>query len=145
MAHFKAKVDKAFIIQRDKKISKDNRPNPYFRWDSEFVEFHQVKVDKFQTLYDGYEYDTYHEILGAVDYKMYSKSGVHVSEYIQKQIKAGKIDQLGIWMWSRPWPGPLEENQIVEYEILDYVDAKEALKHLNENNRFTYPLEYDRI
>jgi len=145
MAHFKAKVDKAFIIQRDKKISKDNRPNPYFRWDSEFVEFHQVKVDKFQTLYDGYEYDTYHEILGAVDYKMYSKSGVHVSEYIQKQIKAGKIDQLGIWMWSRPWPGPLEENQIVEYEILDYVDAKEALKHINENNRFTYPLEYDRI
>jgi len=145
MAHFKAKVDKAFIIQRDKKISKDNRPNPYFRWDSEFVEFHQVKVDKFQTLYDGYEYDTYHEILGAVDYKMYSKSGVHVSEYIQKQIKAGKIDQLGIWMWSRPWPGPLEENQIVEYEILDYVDAKEALKHLNENNRFTYPLEYDRM
>jgi len=145
MAHFKAKVDKAFIIQRDKKISEDNRPNPYFRWDSEFVEFHQVKVDKFQTLYDGYEYDTYHEILGAVDYKMYSKSGVHVSEYIQKQIKAGKIDQLGIWMWSRSWPGPLEENQIVEYEILDYVDAKEALKHLNENNRFTYPLEYDRM
>lgn len=145
MAHFKAKVDKTFIIQRDKKISEDNRPNPYFRWDSEFVEFHQVKVDKFQTLYDGYEYDTYHEILGAVDYKMYSKSGVHVSEYIQKQIKAGKIDQLGIWMWSRPWSGPLEENQVVEYEILDYVDAKEALKRINENNRFTYPLEYDRI
>ena len=140
MAYFKAKVDKAFITQRDKKISEDKRPNPSFRWDSEFVEFHQAKVDKFQTLYDGYEYDTYHEILGAVDYKMYSKSGVHVSEYIQKQIKAGKIDQLGIWTWFRPWPGPLEENQIVEYEILDYVDAKEALKHINENNRFTYPL-----
>jgi hypothetical protein len=140
MTHFKAKVDKAFIIQRNKKVNEDNRPNPYFRWDSEFVEFHQANVDKFQTLYDGYEYDTYHEILGAVDYKMYSKSGVHVSEYIQKQIKVGKIDQLGIWMWSKPWLGPLEENQVVEYDILDYVDAKEALKHISENNRFTYPL-----
>ncbi len=140
MAHFKAKVDKAFIIQRNKKVNEDNRPNPYFRWDSEFVEFHQVKVDQFQTLYDGYEYDTYHEVLGAIDYKMYSKSGVHVSEYIQKQIKAGKIDHLGIWTWSRPWPGPLEENQVVEYEILDYVDAKQAIKNINENNRFTYPL-----
>lgn len=140
MTHFKAKVDKAFIIQRNKKVNEDNRPNPYFRWDSEFVEFHQANVDKFQTLYDGYEYDTYHEILGAVDYKMYSKSGVHVSEYIQKQIKVGKIDQLGIWMWSKRWLGPLEENQVVEYDILDYVDAKEALKHISENNRFTYPL-----
>ena len=145
MTHFKAKVDKAFIIQRNKKVNEDNRPNPYFRWDSEFVEFHQAKVDKFQTLYDGYEYDTYHQMLGSIDYKMYSKSGVHVSKYIQKQIRNGRIDKLGIWMWSRPWPGPLEENQVVEYEILDYVNAKEALKHINENNRFTYPLEYDRI
>ena len=48
-------------------------------------------------------------------------------------------------MWSRPWPGPLEENQVVEYKILDYIDAKDALKHINKNNRFTYPLEYDRI
>ena len=63
MTHFKAKVDKAFIIQRDEKINEDNRPNPYFRWDSEFVEFHQAKVDQFQTLYDGYEYDTYHQML----------------------------------------------------------------------------------
>ena len=145
MTHFKAKVDKAFIIQRDEKVNEDNRPNPYFRWDSEFVEFHQAKVDKFQTLYDGYEYDTYHQMLGAIDYKMYSKSGVHVSEYIQKQIRNSRIDKLGIWMWSRPWPGPLEENQVVEYKILDYVDAKDALKHINKNNRFTYPLEYDRI
>ena len=104
MSLYKGKVAKEFIVRRDERIAEDKRSNvdPYFQWDCEFVEWHQAKVDPFQTLYDGYEYDTTHKVLGNIDYKIYSKAGVHVSPYIQKQILEGKIDKLGIWMWVKP-------------------------------------------
>lgn len=137
---FKGKVTKEFVEQRNEKIAKDKNPNPEFRWDCEWVEHHQAAVDQFQTLYEGFEYDTHHAHLGNLDYKCYSKSGVHISSYIQRQVAQGKIDYFAIWSWAKPWNGPLEEGQMVEYDILGHVDAKEAVKHLNEKNRFTYPL-----
>ena len=142
--HFKGKVDKAFVERRDMRVAKDTRTdiNPYFQWDSEFVEHHQCKVDKFQILYDGYEYDTIHEHLGNIDYKLYrgSDGTFHVSEYIQRQVKAGIIDMFGIWTWNGGYKGPLEEGQTVEYTVLDYVDAKQALQFIDEKNRIPYPL-----
>lgn len=137
---YKGKVTKEFIEQRDRKVSADKNKNPEFRWDCEFVEHHQAAVDRAQTLYEGYEYDTLHRDLGRLDYKIYSKAGVHISEYIQKQVNKGIIDYFAIWSWAKPWEGPLEEGQVVEYDILGHVDAKEAIKHLNEENRFTFPL-----
>lgn len=137
---FKGKVTKEFIEQRNVKVNKDSNPNPYFRWDSEFVENHQAAVDRFQTLYEGFEYDTVHEHLGNLDYKLYAKAGVHISPYIQEQVKKGLIDYFAIWSWAKPWEGPLEEGQTVEYDILGHVDAKEAIAQLNSQNRFTFPL-----
>jgi hypothetical protein len=137
---FKGTVNKEFIEQRNIKVAKDKNRNPYFRWDCEFVEHHQAAVDRFQTLYEGFEYDTKHEHLGNLDYKIYSKAGVHISDYIQKQVKNGLIDYFAIWSWAKPWGDPLEEGQVVEYDILGHVDAKEAIKQLNEENRFTFPL-----
>ena len=137
---FKGTVKKEFIDQRNVKVAKDKNKNPYFRWDCEWVENHQASVDQFQTLYEGFEYDTTHEHLGNLDYKIYAKAGVHISEYIQNQVKKGKIDYFAIWSWAKPWEDPLEEGQVVEYDILGHVDAKEAIKNLNEQNRFTFPL-----
>lgn len=141
--NFKGKVDKAFVERRDQLVAEDKRSDidPYFQWDSEFVEYHQCKVDKFQTRYDGYEYDTIHEHLGNIDYKLYRSSDgtFHVSEYIQRQVKAGIVDMFGIWMWNGRYKGPLEEGQSVEYTIIDYVDAKQALELIDENNRIPYP------
>ena len=55
MSLYKGKVAKEFIVRRDEHIAEDKRSNvdPYFQWDCEFVEWHQAKVDPFQTLYDG--------------------------------------------------------------------------------------------
>ena len=136
---YKGIPTKEFIEQRDEKIAVDNNPNPDFRWDSEFPEFHQAEIDPKQTIYEGFEFDTIHEDLGNLDYKMYSQSGVHVSKYIQRQVAAGKIDKFVVWMWVKPWE-KLKEGMPVEYEILGQVDAKEAVKKINEENRFTFPL-----
>lgn len=143
--NFKAIVDKDFISRRNVKIAEDTRTdvNPYFQWDSEFVEFHQCKVDSFQTEFKGYEADTIHQMLGNIDYKLYrgSDGTCHVSPYIQKAIKNGITEQLGIWMWNGKYPGPLQEGQTVEYTILGYIDAKQALKHIDKKtNRIPYPL-----
>ncbi len=146
MTSYRGKVDKEFIQRRDELVAQDNRAglNPYFQWDCEFPEQHQAKIDSFQTLYDGYEFDTVHKMLGNVDYKIYSKEGVKLSRYIQKQIRAGKIDKICIWMWSKPYRR-LEEGNTVEYEILDFVDAQQCLERLECDSkggeRFQYPLK----
>ena len=139
MTVYKAKVNKEFIKHRDSII---NKRNAGIRGaDSEFVEFHQAKIDPMQTLYEHATYDTYHMILGRIDYKQFSEAGVHISEWIQKQIAAGKIDVLGIWKWypKNQWE-ELKEGMVVQYEILDFVNAKTALEFLDkETNRFKYP------
>ena len=141
MVVYKGRVDADFIKHRNNIIRK--RDAGIRGADSEFVEFHQAKVDPMQTLYERATYDTYHKILGRIDYKQYSKDGVHVSEWIQEQIKLKKIDMLGIWKWypSNTWT-KLEEGMTVQYEILDYVDAQMALKYIDTTtNRFKYPFE----
>ena len=139
MTRFKGLVTQEFIERRNEIVRNDNRSdvNPYFQWDSEFVEWDQCQIDPQQTMYDGYEYDTVHAELGNLDYKMFSKKGVHVSAYIQKQILEGKIDQLVIWKWANGYK-QLCEGDIVEYEILGTVEAKTVLNRLNNENRFYY-------
>tara|TARA_B100000609_G_C16917302_1_gene282448 strand:- start:67 stop:513 length:447 start_codon:yes stop_codon:yes gene_type:complete len=136
---FKGIVDRAFINYRNKIMH--SRAAGIRGADSEFPEYHQCQVDPCQTLNNSWVFDTVHTKLGNVDYKNFSKDGVHVSTAIQKQIIAGNIDYLGIWKWlpNNRWI-ELKEGMTVEYEILDYVDAKEAIKYLNKDNRFLYPL-----
>lgn len=145
--NYKGKVDQAFVDERNKHVAKDTRPDAYFRWDSEFPEHHQSKVDMFQTKYEGFEYDTVHEHLGNIDYKLYrgSDGTFHVSDYIQKCVKDGLVDMFGIWMWNGGYKGPLEVGQTVEYTILDYVDAKQALEFIREGNRIPYPLPEKKV
>jgi hypothetical protein len=140
MTVFKAKVSREFIERRDRKAKVFNAG--VRGADAEFIEHHQVAVDPFQTLYEGKEYDTVHEVMGNIDYKQYSSQGVHVSPYIQKCIRSGKVHMLGIWKWypKNTWV-QLEEGQTIQYEVLDYVDAELALQQLDlETNRFSYPL-----
>lgn len=147
--NFKGKVNKHFIDRRNQLVAEDTRTSvdPYFQWDCEFVEYHQCKVDMFQTQYDGYEYDTVHEHLGNIDYKLYrgSDGTFHVSPYIQKHAANGTIDMFAIWMWNGRYKGPLKVGQTVEYTILDYVDAKYALQFIDENNRIPYPLPEKKV
>ena len=141
MTIYKGKVDADFIKHRNSIIRK--RDAGIRGADSEFVEFHQAKIDPMQSLYEKETYDTYHQILGRIDYKQYSKDGVHVSKWIQKQIAQRNIDILGIWKWypSNKWT-KLEEGMTVQYEILDFVDAQMALNYIDTTtNRFQYPLE----
>lgn len=138
---FKVKPSKEFISQRDAKVKQDERDNPHFFWDSELPEWHQCEVDPKQTMYPGWYFDTIHEDLGHIDYKLYSKAGVHVSKAIQNQVKTGNIDYFGIWMWANGHK-QLKEGVEVEYDLLGFVDAKEALKLLDpKTNRFEFNLE----
>ena len=137
---------KEFIDRRNDQVREDDRDdvNPYFQWDSEAPEWHQSDIDPKQTRYEGYEYDTDHEDLGHCDYKMYSKAGVKLSPYIQKQINEGNIDTLIIWKWCDRYK-QLEEGIPVDYEIVGHVNAKDALAQINLENRFPFPLKYDII
>jgi len=139
---FKATPDHEFIQSRDKqakKLSQQTRGA-----DCEFIEYHQAIVDQFQTIYEGMEYDTTHTAIGRIDYKQFAQNGVHVSTWIKARIDEGIIDALGIWRWL---PNnryvELEEDVPVQYEILEYVNAQEAMKHWVQTTpaagRFKYP------
>lgn len=141
MTVYKAKVDKTFIAHRNKIAP--HRNAGIRGADCEFVEYHQAKVDPMQTINEKWEWDTTHSILGNIDYKQYSKNGIHVSIAIQEQIKKGNIHVLGIWQW---YPNnkyvELQEGMVIQYKILDFVDAKSALASIDkETNRFKYPFD----
>ena len=135
---YTATVFQDFIDRRQERIDEDDRTdvNPYFQWDAEFVEWHQSITDPMQAMYEGYEYDTTHEVYGNLDYKMYSKEGVKVSSYIQKQIADGKIKHLVVWKWTDGYK-QLYLNQEIRYTILGIVSAEEALTKI-VNGRFNF-------
>lgn len=140
MIKFKGIPSAKFIRQRDEKVSNDDRDNPYFFWDSEFPEWHQCEIDPKQNMYDDWHYDTVHEDLGNIDYKLYSKAGIHVSRYIQDIIKQGYIDHLGIWTWDKGHR-LLEEGVEAEYTLIGYVPAKLALDKIDRrSNRFQFDI-----
>jgi len=157
LGNYKTKVSKDFIQRRDKKIA-DALKNPknkgkskedfYYRWDAELPEHHQSAIDNLQELYEGFEYDTTHRILKNLDYKQNSKSGVHVSDYIQEQIAKNNVQYLVIWEWMpHNLHRVLKEDSVVEYKIIAVVNAKEALELLKKsgNNRFNWREVNERI
>lgn len=157
LGKYKAKVTKDFIESRNKKIAGALK-NPknagkkeedfYYRWDAELPEYHQSIIDDLQELYEGFEYDTTHQILKNLDYKQDSYAGVHVSDYIQEQIDEGNIQYLVIWKWlPNNKHHVLIEESVVEYEIVAIVDAKEARELLKKstNNRFKWREVNERI
>lgn len=138
MTKFKATVPAKFIVRRDRMIPKFNAG--IRGADAEFIEYHQALVDPFQILYEGMAWDTTHEILGNIDYKQYAKDGVKLSEYCQKQIKAGNVHFIGVWRWlpKNIWE-ELYEGKVVEYEILDYVDVNLLdLEEIAKTGRFVF-------
>lgn len=135
---YEAVVGNTFIAHRD------NMAPLYamkeFGADAEFPEHHQAATDSMQELNETWHYDTYHAGLSkSLDYKMYSKNGVHISKDIKRVIEEGVTDELVIWRWL-PSYKLLEAGMRVYYEILGLVDAKVAISQLNEKNRFTFRL-----
>ena len=137
---FSGNVTGEFIEQRWQKINsmrgEDTEMNLYRRWDSEFPEWDICNHDVGHTLHVGYHYDTNHVEYGRCDFKYAAKNGAHISEWIQKQIRNGKIDTIVLWRWLTPWERPLKLNEFVSYEILEYIPAKVVLSSINEENRY---------
>ena len=143
LPRFTATVHKEFIELRNKRVKGDKRRNPYFFWDSEFVEHHQALINPNQTLVETWKYDCDDKLLGRVDYKMNAQIGVKISSPIQKVVKENGVDKFIIWQWAKGWT-KLEVGMEVEYDIMGVVDAKEACKYLKPDEygdmRFPFPL-----
>ena len=136
---YSSTITKAFIERRNEMAPKFNAG--VFGADAEFPEHHQVEIDPEQSVNESWHFDTYHSgIKAALDYKMYSHQGIHISTAIQRCIREGWIDKLVVWRWV-PWYTELKEGMEVEYEILGLVDAKKSLSQLNRDNRFKYILK----
>ena len=145
---YKGKVTKEFVDRRDHQVAKDNRDydEAMRQWDFEFPEHHQSSiVTSGHRLYEGFDHDTDHDFFGACDFKHVNRfNQFHISPYILKQIKKGKIDHVVLWKYkNKDWSRHLEEGDVVQYEILDYIPTDEiifALKEKNEVRGFTIRL-----
>lgn len=136
-------------IDIQKNASQTYNGSNLFRGACELPEYHQCDIDPKQKLYQpvGKERvrvaDTTHDDYGNCDYKSDSKEGVKLSEFTQKNIENGKINTIVVWKWVN---GPKYEygylvrpGQKLSYEILGWIDAKEALKLLDKSTgRFKY-------
>lgn len=148
MMTFKGTVTKEFVDRRNKQVAEDKRDHDVAmrQWDFEFPEHHQCSiVTSGHRLYKGYDHDTDHDFFGACDFKHVNRfNEFHISPYILRQIKKGKIDHIVLWKYkNKDWSRPLEEGDSVQYEILDYIPADEiifALKEDNEVRGFTIKL-----
>ena len=145
--NFKGRVTKEFIARRNKKVAEDTRDESIQwkerQWDFEFPEHHQAAMEgSGHVLYEGYEYDTNHEaFFGHCDFKHVNRfDEITLSKYIQKCIREEKIDHIVAWKFSpHPslWHNTLQEGDVVNYTILDYIPAKVVLENL-EGNKFDY-------
>ena len=138
---YKGKVSPEFILTRDVKVSQDRRPRDVAlrQWDFEFVEYHQSSVPSTgHKIYEGYEYDTAHEFFGNCDFKHVNRNKeFHISKYILKQLQTEVIDHLVLWRFVRHpgnWQRPLEEGDLVQYEILDYIPRQEVLETIEKKS-----------
>lgn len=141
MMKFKGKVTKEFIDRRNKLVAEDDRDQDIEwkerQWDFEFPEHHQCSIgNSGHSIYEGYEADTVHEFFGKCDFKHVNRfDKIHISPYIRKHIEKGNIDHIVAWKFSpHPslWHHSLEEGDIVEYEILDYIPADKVLELLDD-------------
>lgn len=137
MTVYKGKATKEFIDRRDQQVAEDNREYDVAmrQWDFEFPEHHQCSIaTSGHTMYEGYDHDTDHEFFGACDFKHVNRNNeFHISPYILHQIKQGKIDHIVLWKYkNKDWSRPLQEDDSVQYEILDYIPSNEILFALDE-------------
>lgn len=138
------KPDSYFMKRRNQRVSEDNRSMPITekqrRWDCEWPEYHQAQVDPKQEIYWGFHYDTMHDDYGELEYKNFAKSGVKLSEFTQKQIRAGKVKYIVVWRWfnNNKW-AELKEDTSNSYEIMGLVEANYALTLIDNDGRFPYP------
>jgi len=143
---YKGKVTQEFIKRRDKLVAEDKRHESQKwkerQWDFEFPEYHQCSIESSgHKIYEGYEADTEHQFFGKCDFKHVNRfNEIHISKYIQKAMKSGKIDHIVAWKFApHPslWANTLQEGDIVKYEIIDYIPVNEILSGKNEIRGFT--------
>ncbi len=153
MEIFRGIATKEFIERRDEIILEESKKPKnrftkvplWWKWDCEFPEHHQALLEgSGHELYNGFEYDTIHDVYGNTDFKYYSNKGALISNYIQLQVKKGIVDTIALWNWEVPQHTKIQENEEVGYAILAYIDAKFVLQNLVQN-RFTFPANYDII
>jgi len=140
-------VSLEFITQRD--IKQNFYKMGLMGANCEYPEYHQSCIDANQVLSEEGEMrwdSTYLETNTTLDYKQYSKKGVHISPYIKKALISGALEKLVIWKWSPNNRAPnLNEGTPIAYEILGVVDAQDALDNLKIDDegksRFEYPIK----
>jgi len=134
-----------FIKKRNDHVAETSdrsETNKYRRWDSEFPENDIINHIKSLTIFPGINHDNEHEEYGNLDFKLFARSGVKLSEFVQGQVQEGNIDYFVIWKWVKHWDSPLEEGREYPYEILGMIDAKKAaaaLRVVGLDYRFIFP------
>ena len=102
-----------------------------------FPEHHQAIVTSHKlSPEDVFAFDTTHPEHGRCDFKYHGKKGIHLSKYIKQQIELGVIETIVAWKFEKFSNDLIEENEKVQYRILEYIDAKEVLDNLNSDGRF---------
>jgi len=135
-----------FIKKRNGHVGRTNDPsetNKYRRWDCEFPENDIVNHIKSLTIFEGINHDNEHEKYGNLDFKIFARNGVKLSEFVQTQVEENNIDYFVIWKWVKHWDTALEEEREYSYEILGMIDAKKAaaaLRRVGSGYRFIFPV-----
>ena len=134
-------VTQEFINRRDKQVQQDTRDyvTALRQWDFEFPEHHQASIPTSgHTVYEGYEYDTVHDVYGNCDFKHVNKNmGFTISPYILKQIVTKKVNHFVLWKYNphpHNWKKSLNVGDRVKYEILDIIPAEEIYQAIQEKS-----------
>jgi|TARA_B110000908_G_C10267011_1_gene465198 hypothetical protein len=134
---YNGKVSAEFIRQRDVKVEKDKRDfhSATRQWDFEFPEYHQASLNNGHILYEGFEYDTTHKFFGNCDFKhVNAKQQIHISKYIYDKLCKGIIEHIVTWKFvDRNWKQHLAENDIIKYDVLDYISTDDILRAISDN------------
>ena len=134
MTTYTSKVNEEFILRRDYLVFNSNRRartlhQHMIHADCEYAEHHVTTLTETgHKLNPGFEWDTNHDEYGRCEFKHVPKSRrVYISKWCQQQ----EFDTFVFWRFiKRNWDKPLQEGDIITYEIFDYIPKETVLSNL---------------
>lgn len=103
-----------------------------FEWPEWWMGYYMTEITGHKR-YNLMSYDTTHAVCGRCEFKYMKKTGfVTIGLYTQRQ----QFDNFIFWDWNKQFNSHLQEGQIVDFQLIAFVNRDEVLRDMKEDQAY---------